>query len=289
MVNGDVFDLNGNGDNDLVEEKKRVVPHAGIKKKVPMVMDGFFVKEGMNNKFIVESLIKKIKKKAKTGAISFTLINDEKLLENSIIKNLSNKKTIAISLSGGIDSTLCLGLIRKIFPDKKIYGICGVFGEGFDESEIAGQVANQFNANFSVVKMDSIFTHMPEIISITKKPKWNTYIHLIAKKSRKFSKTFVTGDGADELFGGYNFRYNKFLNLNKKTDNWKIKTMNYLECHNRDWVPDQNKMFGDKIKFNWDEIYEYFRPYFQNKLEKQYDRTVLQTLLSECQRYSLPK
>ena len=51
MVNGDVFDLNGNGDNDLVEEKKRVVPHAGIKKKVPMVMDGFFVKEGKNNIF----------------------------------------------------------------------------------------------------------------------------------------------------------------------------------------------------------------------------------------------
>ena len=144
-------------------------------------------------------------------------LRTEKLLENSIIKNLSNEKTLSISLSGGIDSTLCLGLIRKIFPEKKIFGVCGVFGEDHDESEIAGQVANQFDADFYIVHMDSIFTYMPEIISITKKPKWNTYIHLIAKKCKKFSNNFVTGDGADELFGGYTFRYNKFLNLHQKT------------------------------------------------------------------------
>ena len=194
-------------------------------------------------------------------------LQTEKLLENSIIKNLANEKKISISLSGGIDSTLCLGLIRKVFPEKKIFGICGVFGEDHYESDVASQIANDFDADFSIVHMDSIFTHMPEIISITKKPKWNTYIHLIAKHSKKFSNNFVTGDGADELFGGYTFRYNKFLNLSKKTDNWKTKSMNYLECHNRDWVPDQEAIFGNKIKFNWDKIYEYFRAYFQNKLE----------------------
>jgi len=190
----------------------------------------------------------------------------EELLEKSITKNLSNKKSISISLSGGIDSTLCLGLIRKIFPEKKIFGFCGVFGEGNDESKIAGQVANQFDTDFHIVHMDSIFSSMPEIISITKKPKWNTYVHLIAKKSKHYSTNLVTGDGADELFGGYTFRYNKFLHLLKSSDNWKIKTMKYLECHNRDWVPDQKQMFGNKIHFDWEEIYEYFRSSFQNKL-----------------------
>ena len=191
----------------------------------------------------------------------------EELLSNSIFQNISNEKSISISLSSGIDSTICLGLIRKIFPEKKITGICGVFGEGFDESVIASEIANQFDADFFTVNMDSIFTKLPELISITKKPKWNTYIHLISKRAKHFSNNLVTGDGADELFGGYTFRYNKFLSMTKNDDDWITKTKNYLSCHDRDWVPDQNDMFGSNISFNWNNIYEYFKPYFQNKLE----------------------
>ena len=191
----------------------------------------------------------------------------EKLLINSIRDFFnSNTKSITISISGGIDSTLALGLIRKSLPDAKITALCGIFEDGFDESTTAKQVAKKFDANFYPIKMSSIFTSMPEIISITKKPKWNTYIHLIAKNAKKFSDNFVTGDGADEVFGGYTFRYSKFLNLLNSNDTWITKTKNYLECHNRDWVPDQNLMFGKSIKFNWNQIYDYFKSYFNNNL-----------------------
>ena len=194
-------------------------------------------------------------------------LRSEKLLKKSIVNSLSNENNaVAISLSGGIDSTLLLGLIRKTFPAKKIFAICGVFEDGYDESIIAKKIAEKFEAEFHVVNMDSIFSNMPKLISITKKPKWNNYIHLIAKAASKFTKNFVTGDGADELFGGYTFRYAKFLNLLQPKDNWKIKTINYLECHNRDWAPDQENMFGSSIKFDWNEIYKYFRPYFSNSL-----------------------
>jgi len=191
----------------------------------------------------------------------------EELLSNSVFKNISDEKSISISLSSGIDSTICLGLVRKIFPEKKITGICGVFGEGFDESVIASEIANQFDADFFTVNMDSVFTQLPELISITKKPKWNTYIHLISKRAKHFSNNLVTGDGADELFGGYTFRYNKFLSITKNDDDWLTKTKNYLNCHDRDWVPDQNDMFGTNVSFDWNNIYEFFKPYFQNKLE----------------------
>ena len=96
-------------------------------------------------------------------------IKTEKLLTDSILKNLTKEKSISISLSSGIDSSLCLGLIRKVFPEKKITGICGVFGESFDESIVAKKIAQKFNADFQIVNMDSIFTQLPEIISITKK------------------------------------------------------------------------------------------------------------------------
>lgn len=191
----------------------------------------------------------------------------EKLLKNVFSKKLSEKRgPFIVSLSSGIDSTLCLALLRLTFPTEKIIAICGVFKEGHDESIRAKEIATKFNADFKVIYMDSIFTNMPEIISISNKPRWNTYQHLIAKEAQKYGGILITGDGADEVFGGYTFRYDKFSNLLQSNDNWKIKVINYLECHNRDWVPDQESIFGSSIKFHWDDIYHHFRSYFSNPL-----------------------
>ena len=195
-------------------------------------------------------------------------IKTENLLTESIESFFGNpKKSIAISISGGIDSTLVLALIRKSFPDVKIIALHGVFENGFDESITAKKISKKFNADFYPVKIPSIFTSMPELISIAGKSKWNTYNHLIAKYAKKFTDNFVTGDGADEIFGGYTFRYTKFLNLLQTRNTWISKTKIYLECHNRDWVPDQNQMFDKSIKFDWSKIYQYFKPYFKNKLQ----------------------
>jgi asparagine synthase (glutamine-hydrolysing) len=192
----------------------------------------------------------------------------EKLMINSFTKQFSeNPKSITVSMSGGIDSTLALGILRKSLPSTKIIVLCGVFDEAFDESIVAKKIANYFDADFKIIKMPSIFTDLPKIISITKKPKWNSYVYTIAEAAKKYSNYLVTGDGADEVFGGYNFRYNKFLNLLQPHDSWKTKVINYLECHNRDWVPDQSQMFGSAIKFNWEDIFNYFKPYFQNSLK----------------------
>jgi len=192
----------------------------------------------------------------------------EQFLINSIQNSIpDNNKPISVSLSSGIDSSLCLALLRKTFPKRKIMAICGVFESGHDESIEAKKIADYFSADFKVLHMDSIFVNMSEIISISKKPRWNTYNHLIAKEAKKRTQILVTGDGADELFGGYVFRYNKFQQLLRTDSSWIDKAKNYLECHNRDWVPDQNFLFGKAIKFNWKEIYNYFKPYFQNKLD----------------------
>jgi len=191
----------------------------------------------------------------------------EELLKKSIITYLSNiKGNIVVSLSSGIDSTLCLGLIRKVFPTRKIKTICAVFEDGTDESNKAKKISEKFDGDFKVVSFDSIFTSLPELVSIYGKPRWNTYHHIVAKEAKKYGSVLVTGDGADEIFAGYTFRYSKFLNLSRPNDNWKVKTINYLETHNRDWVPDQDQIFGNRINFDWNEIYNYFRPYFSNPI-----------------------
>jgi asparagine synthase (glutamine-hydrolysing) len=154
-----------------------------------------------------------------------------------------------------------------MFPHDKIVAICGVFEGSYDESERARKIADSFGADFKLVNMDSVFASLPELVLISKRPKWNTYQHVVAKEARNHGNLLITGDGADEVFGGYTFRYSKFLTLSRPKDNWKIKVLNYLECHNRDWVPDQGSMFGSSIKFSWDVVYNYFRPYFTAKIE----------------------
>lgn len=192
----------------------------------------------------------------------------ERLLKKSINSSLpKNDQPIAISLSSGIDSTLSLGLLRTVFPKRKLIGICAVFDYGFDESKQAREIANKFDAKFLVVHINSIFKNMPELISIAKKPRWNTYQHYVAKEAKKVSKILINGDGADEIFGGYVFRYHKFFSNISEHDDWKTKTVNYLDSHNRDWVPDQEQVFGKSIKFRWDTIYNYFKPYFSNPLD----------------------
>jgi|TARA_B110000495_G_scaffold202756_1_gene223827 asparagine synthase (glutamine-hydrolysing) len=194
-------------------------------------------------------------------------LKTKKLLKNAFLKQIKEpRKPLAISLSSGIDSTLCLSLLRDTFPNSELIGICGVFENGFDESKQASKIAKKFDAKFKTVKMPSIYQTMPKLISITKKPKWNAYTHIIAQEAKKFSDYNVVGDGADEVFGGYNFRYNKFLSLVKPTSSPLDKIQAYLSCHNRDWVPDQKKLFGKNIEFKWDSIYKYFKPYFSNTL-----------------------
>ena len=192
----------------------------------------------------------------------------QQLLIESTKKCIPYTKTpIIVSLSSGIDSSLSLAIVRKVFPDRKIVSVCGVFDENNNESKQAEKIASDFDSEFYTLNMPSIFVNMPEIISITRKPKWNTYTHLIAKKAKTFGNVLVTGDGADEIFGGYSFRYSKFLTLNHDSDNWKLKIKNYLECHNRDWIQNQEDLFGKSIKFNWNFIYSYFKKFFINPLE----------------------
>lgn len=207
----------------------------------------------------------------KSNQISNTIsdsngLKTEKLLKNSIKKRFKHVDTIAVSLSGGIDSSVSLALLRNTFPKKNIVAITGVFDGSYDESPVAKKITSNLDVKFKTVKMDSIFTTMPKIISISKKPRWNTYQHLITKEAKKYSDLLITGDAADEIFAGYVFRYKKFMNLFRPKNNWKIKTINYLECHNRDWVPDQEILFGKKINFKWNRIYDYFKPYFSNPL-----------------------
>jgi asparagine synthase (glutamine-hydrolysing) len=98
-------------------------------------------------------------------------------------------------------------------------------------------------------------------------PFWDMHWYYVAKKASTTSKLLASGDGGDELFGGYTFRYEKFLSLIGKNPSTRKKIIAYLQCHERDWVVDQDDLFAKRMGFSWKEIYDIFVPYFSNPLQ----------------------
>ncbi|MBI3639026.1 MAG: asparagine synthase [Thaumarchaeota archaeon] len=199
--------------------------------------------------------------------VSEPSIHIEKTIRNTIKKNFNNSKLkVAVALSGGIDSTLILSLLRKTCPRLDIDAISVKFADSIDESVLAAKIAERFEADHHVIYIENYLKELPKALSIIKLPFWDLHWYYVVKKTKSLSKILVSGDGGDELFGGYIFRYKKFLSLIKLGFSPTEKVKAYLKCHERDWVPDQDNLFGKKAHFSWNEIYNNLKPYFDNPL-----------------------
>ena len=193
-------------------------------------------------------------------------------IEKSIAKTLrkqlelSSIKKISIALSGGIDSTLILTLIKKTIPDIQVDAISIKFANSVDETENASKIAAKLEADHHIVDVENYLRDLPKAISIIKLPFWDLHWYYVVKRSQSLSKYLASGDGGDELFGGYTFRYKKFLSMTSHNSSPLEKAKSYLLCHERDRVPDQEKIFGSKANFSWESIYKILIPYFDNTL-----------------------
>ena len=197
----------------------------------------------------------------------------EEFVEKSIRKKISheigkNISKIGISLSSGIDSTLILALLREEYPSNEIESVSVKFSDSTDETDASKKISEKFQTNHHVLEIDNFLEELPKAISIVKQPFWDLHWYYLTKEMKNFTDVFLSGDGGDELFAGYTFRYKKFLELTNENSTNQEKILAYLNCHERDWVPDQEQIFGREVQFNWNEIYKILGPYFDNSLPR---------------------
>jgi len=164
--------------------------------------------------------------------------------------NYTNEQEVSIALSGGVDSTLMLSLLRKTKPDIKINAVSIKFANSIDETPAASKIAEKYNADHYIIDLENYLSELPKAISIIKLPFWDLHWYYVVKKSQTMSKVLISGDGGDELFAGYTFRYKKFLSLTSENSSPHEKIKAYLECHERDRVPDQENIFNQKCDFH---------------------------------------
>ena len=127
----------------------------------------------------------------------------------------SENEKISIALSGGVDSTLVLSLIRKINPDINIQAVSIKFANSVDETSDAAKIAERFEANHHIVELENYLSELPNAIYQVQSPFWDLHWYYVTKKASTISNVLASGDGGDEIFSGYTFRYEKFLSKSK--------------------------------------------------------------------------
>lgn len=184
----------------------------------------------------------------------------QQLLENVTRRIVQEHRParVGVGISGGVDSTTVLALTRKCFPDLEIKSYCITFGSDTKESKDALHVSELYSTDHKDINIENPFADLEDQVNIVNEPRWNLYPYFLFREAAKDCDLILTGDGGDELFGGYVFRYAHVLERGKPT------AKSYLEGHARDWVPDQKELFA--IPFDWESIYDLLSPYFANPL-----------------------
>jgi asparagine synthase (glutamine-hydrolysing) len=113
-------------------------------------------------------------------------------------------------LSGGIDSSLTTGYIQKIVPDMLRTFSIGFTNKDFDESDFQNIAVKHFNTDHTAIKCTDhgIAEKFPDVVWHAEIPLLRTAptpMYLLSGSVRKNNyKVVITGEGADEMFAGYN-------------------------------------------------------------------------------------
>jgi asparagine synthase (glutamine-hydrolysing) len=125
-------------------------------------------------------------------------------LQQAVTRQLLSDVPVGVSLSGGIDSSTIVAMLRRAGT-----GTIKTFSLGFDEPtdelDDARFVADTFGTDHhEVVLHEPALKHLPEAIRHTEEPKVNSLqLYLLHRFIGEHVTVALSGLGGDELFAGY--------------------------------------------------------------------------------------
>lgn len=143
----------------------------------------------------------------------------EEALTSQIYAELQADVDIGVLLSGGVDSSLLTALASKRLSNIKTYSIGYQESSTYDESKYARIVANQFKCEHHefLFTEKELLDQVPSLIACLDQPIYDVAMLpmlYLAENVKKDVKAVLSGDGGDELFGGYiQYRIIKYQKL----------------------------------------------------------------------------
>ena len=138
----------------------------------------------------------------------YYLKNLEELLTKSIRLRKVSDAPLGALLSGGLDSSIMVAILSKI-SDEPVKTFTTGFGHALDEFSEAKVVAEHCETDHKeiLLNFDYLSKSLPTILWHMESPFGRPSIlsnYLVAEQVKKFVTVVYTGEGSDELFGGYN-------------------------------------------------------------------------------------
>lgn len=186
-------------------------PHS-IFKSVKKVLPGHYI-------FIHEGHIEQKKyydipyEREKTPALHESYRQQQEHLKGLLHKAVRNRLVadvpIGTFLSGGIDSSIITTIAKGYKPDLETFSIGFADEPFFDETNYAQMVAEKLRTRHTIFSLtnDDLLQHLDDILSYIDEPFADSSaipFYILSKHAKKHVTVALSGDGADELFAGYN-------------------------------------------------------------------------------------
>lgn len=131
------------------------------------------------------------------------------VLVGAVRRELMSDVPIGVFTSGGLDSSFLAAAVARARPGQRIHTYAARFSaEGYDESDFAQAVTRDIHSIHHPVTADdvSLGRAFEVVTSRLAEPVGDPAIlptYLLAEAARADVKVVLSGEGADELFGGY--------------------------------------------------------------------------------------
>ena len=131
------------------------------------------------------------------------------LMDASVQRRMISDVPLGCFLSGGIDSSVITAIASQHTDQLSTFSIGFRDNKFFDETSYAELVAKKFNTNHTTFRLsqDEITSELSSVVDHLDEPFADSsaiLVNMLCKKTREKVTVALSGDGADEIFSGYN-------------------------------------------------------------------------------------
>jgi len=201
-------------------------------------------------------------------------------LTEAVRSQLVSDVPLGVALSGGIDSTALVAIVRRVLDRPVRTFTVGFKDAGFDERNHAAVVARQFDTDHHEALVDvgsELKSLLPRLIWHLDEPFADSTalaLYYLARESRLHIKVLLGGDGGDEVFGGYN-RYRA-----RRAARWLLRWPRAVREGLLGWLADRVPVSTDYYTRSWARQLQHLIAYAR-ALEAAPDATTLPLFSSE--------
>jgi asparagine synthase (glutamine-hydrolysing) len=130
-------------------------------------------------------------------------------LEEAVVKRLVADVPLGAFLSGGIDSSIIVALAAKHVAKLQTFSIGFRDEPMFDETHYAQSVAKMHNTDHTTFSLttNDLLNCLDQVLAYTDEPFADSSalaVYILSRETRNRVTVALSGDGADEMFAGYN-------------------------------------------------------------------------------------